>query len=57
MGLGDFDRAQGYFKTNLKNNPDDPNMYEVWPNATKNMGENKEAIRNPKISFNEFSSQ
>jgi len=51
MGNGDKDRALDYFKTNLKNNPDDPNMYDSLAECYKTRGENKEAIKNFKKSL------
>lgn len=51
MGEGDQEKALGYFKTNLKNNPDDPNMYDSLAECYKNMGEDKEAIKNFKKSL------
>ncbi len=51
MGAGDHERAVGYFKTNVKNNPDDPNMYDSLAEGYKNMGNEKEAIKNFKKSL------
>lgn len=51
MTDGDQQRALGYFKTNLKNNPDDPNMYDSLAECYKNMGNNKDAIKNFKKSL------
>jgi tetratricopeptide (TPR) repeat protein len=51
MTAGDQQRALDYFKTNLKNNPDDPNMYDSLADCYKNMGENKDAIKNFKKSL------
>lgn len=46
MGLEDHDRALEYFKMNLKNHPDDPNTYDSLAECYKNMGEDKDAIKN-----------
>ena len=51
MGAGDHQRALSYFKTNVKNNPEDPNMYDSLAECYKNMGENKDAIKNFKKSL------
>lgn len=51
MGAGDHERALEYFKTNVKNNPEDPNMYDSMAECYKNMGEDKEAIKNFKKSL------
>ncbi len=51
MGAGDSERALEYFKTNVKNHPDDPNMYDSMAECYKNMGEDKEAIKNFKKSL------
>jgi len=45
MGAGDHQRALGYFKTNLKNNPDDPNMHDSLGECYKTMGQNSQAIK------------
>jgi len=45
MGAGDTGRALNYFKTNLKNNPDDPNMHDSLGECYKNMGEKSKAIK------------
>jgi tetratricopeptide (TPR) repeat protein len=45
MGAGDNQRALQYFKTNLKNNPDDPNMHDSLGECYKNMGEKTKAIK------------
>ena len=51
MGTGDGELALSYFKTNLKNNPDDPNMYDSLAECYKHMGQDKEAIKNFKKSL------
>ena len=45
MNAGDHARALGYFKTNLKNNPDDPNMHDSLGDCYKAMGDTKAAIK------------
>lgn len=51
MGNGDQERALEYFKTNVKNNPEDPNMYDSLAECYKSMGEDKQAIKNFKKSL------
>lgn len=51
MGAGKLDKALEYFKTNLKRNPEDPNMYDSLAECYKNRGEDKEAIKNFKKSL------
>ncbi len=51
MAAGDHERALEYFKTNMKNNPEDPNMYDSMAECYKNMGEDKDAIKNFKKSL------
>ena len=51
MAAGDHEAALSYFKTNVKNNPDDPNMYDSLAECYKTMGNDKEAIKNFKKSL------
>ena len=51
MGAGDHQRALGYFKANLKENPDDPNMHDSLGECYKTMGEKNLAIKSFKKSL------
>ncbi|MGI9545490.1 MAG: DUF2911 domain-containing protein [Cyclobacteriaceae bacterium] len=45
MNAGDHERAFRFFKTNLKNNPDDPNMHDSLGDYYKTTGNKKSAIK------------
>ncbi len=45
LNAKDYERALKYFKTNIKNNPKDPNGYDSLGEAYKIMGDNKKAIK------------
>ena len=48
LNAKDYDRALKYFKTNVKNNPNDANGYDSLGEAYKTMGDKKNAIKNLK---------
>ncbi|WP_258105379.1 DUF2911 domain-containing protein [Marinoscillum sp. MHG1-6] len=45
LGAGEVDRAIGYFKLNIKNNPTDANAHDSLGEAYMAKGENKKAIK------------
>ena len=51
MGAGDHEQALDYFQTNVKNHPEDPNMYDSLGECYKNMGDEKSAVKNFKKSL------
>jgi len=51
MNAKDYERALKYFKTNVKNNPTDPNVYDSLGECYKMMGDKKNAVKNLKKSL------
>lgn len=51
LGLKDYDRALNYFKSAVKMDPDNPNVYDSLGEAYKTMGNKKEAIKQFKKSL------
>jgi tetratricopeptide (TPR) repeat protein len=51
IGQGNNELALSFFRLNVKNNPDDPNVHDSLGECLKTMGQNKEAIKEFKKSL------
>ncbi len=51
LNMGEHDKALKYFKLNVKNNPEDANVYDSLGEAYKTMGDKKNAIKHLKKSL------
>ena len=51
MDKGEHDKALKYFKLNVKNNPDNANVYDSLGEAYKTIGDKKNAIKNLRKSL------
>jgi tetratricopeptide (TPR) repeat protein len=51
MNDKDYERALKYFKTNVKNNPENANVYDSLGECYKTMGDKKNAVKNLKKSL------
>mgnify|MGYP003671627450 FL=1 len=48
LGMGEYDKAIKYFKLNVKNNPQNANVFDSLGEAYKTIGDKKNAIKNLK---------